>query len=235
MSKFLAIIPARGGSKGIKNKNIICINDRPLIDYTIKPALKARDGNSLEEVIVSTDSSEIAKISKELGAKVPFLRPKNISIDSAKSVDVIIHAIDFFEKQGIFYENIILLQPTSPLRQYEDIERAVKFYLENESESLISVYKEIGFIESSLYSKKGKIAVPWLKNHNKGIRRQESEGVFVRNGAFYITSVRYLKKYKQIISEKPLLFEMPKSRSLNIDEAADLIKLKNILSFQSDK
>jgi CMP-N,N'-diacetyllegionaminic acid synthase len=229
MNKILAIIPARSGSKGIKNKNIIGVDNKPLVFYTINPALKMKKNGLVNEVIVSTDSSKIADISKKLGASVPFLRPEIISGDKAKSVDFILHAIEYFEKKGIFYDYVILLQPTSPLRKYEDIKDALELYLKSKNDSLISVYCANGIIESIIYTKEGNTARPVLSRHNKGVRRQDAKKIFVRNGAIYIVSVKYIKRNYRIISDRPILFEMPEKRSLNIDTKEDLKKLHKII------
>jgi len=108
--------------------------------------------------------------------------------------------------------------------------KAVKFYLVNTNESLISAYRLSGVTKPILYTKNDKIAVPVLKGHIQGIRRQEAREIYVRNGAIYLTPVAYLKKHKKIISEKPLLFEMPKERSLNIDEPEDLEKFRKYIN-----
>lgn len=229
MKKGLIIIPARGGSKGIKNKNIVNVCGKPLIFYTINPALKIRGSGLVDKVIVSTDSRRIAEISGKLGADVPFLRPKNISGDKAKSIDFILHAVSYFEKRGIFYDYVILLQPTSPLRNYDDIKKAVNLYLNNKQDSLISVCREERVDETELYHKNNNVGVPLSIDHNKGIRRQDLKELFIRNAAIYITSVKYLKKNRRVISDSPLLFEMPEKRSLDIDTKNDLEKLRNIL------
>jgi len=229
MNKILVIIPARSGSKGIKNKNIIRIKNKPLIFYTINPALKIKKEGLVEDVIISTDSPRIVGISRKMGATVPFLRPRNISGDKAKSIDFILHAVSFFEKKGVFYSDVVLLQPTSPLRKYEDIKGAINLYIKNKNHSLISAYQESGITENIIYIKKRDRAIPVLVNHGDGKRRQDSNNIFVRNGAIYIVSVEYLKKFHKIISDNPLLFEMPKQRSLNLDSREDLKELRNIL------
>lgn len=228
-TKGLIIIPARGGSKGIKNKNIIDVCGKPLIFYTIDAALKAKKNGVVDEVIISTDSEKIADVSSRLGASVPFLRPKSISGDKAKSIDFMLHAIDYFEKKGIFYDYLILLQPTSPLRNYDDIRGSVDVFLNNKGNSLISVCKEDRVDETELYYKKNDLGIPLSQKHNKGIRRQDLNDLFIRNAAIYITSTEYLKKERKIISDNPLLFEMPQKRSLDIDTKKDLEKLRNFL------
>lgn len=227
--RLLVIIPARSGSKGIKNKNIIDVCGKPLIAYTIDLALKIKRDKLVSEVIVSTDSKKIADISRKLGANVPFLRPGAISEDKAKSIEFVLHAIDYFERKGVFYDYIITLQPTSPLRQYKDIKEAIKLYLKNKNESLISAYHEESITGSILYNRKNDLAIPLSPEHNEGIKRQKASRVFIRNGAIYISSVKYIKKYHKVISNSPLLFEMPKNRSLNIDTQKDLKTLRKIL------
>lgn len=227
--RLLVIIPARGGSRGIKNKNIANVCNKPLIAYTIGPALRIKKNGLADEVIVSTDSPKIADITRKSGVNVPFLRPKKISGNKAKSIEFALHAIKHFEKKGIFYDCVVILQPTSPLRQYRDIKEAIKLYLKNKNESLISAYFEEEIDETKLYHKEKKSGIPLSFNHNKGARRQELKKLFIRNGAIYISSVKYIKKYRRIISNTPLLFEMPKSRSLNINTQEDLKTLRKIL------
>ena len=111
-SKILCIIPARSGSKGIKNKNIIQVGGHPLISLSIKEACELKKHSLVADVIVSTDSNKIAKIALKYGASVPFIRPRKISGDTAKSVDLIIHALNFFQNKGKVYDAVLLMQPT---------------------------------------------------------------------------------------------------------------------------
>jgi uncharacterized membrane protein len=134
-----------------------------------------------------------------------------------------------FSKKGILYDYIVLLQPTSPLRSYEDIKGAIELFLNNKSDSLISVCEENRVDETEFYYCKENTGIPLSVNHNKGIRRQDLKKLFIRNAAIYITSVEYLLKEKKIISDNPLLFEMPKSRSIDIDTKEDLENFKRIL------
>lgn len=228
--KGLIIIPARGGSKGIKNKNIVNVGGNPLIFYTINPALKIKKEGLIDNVIVSTDSQKIADISQKMGISVPFLRPKKISGDKAKSIDFMLHALDYFEGKGTFYDYVVLLQPTSPLRSYEDIKGAISLYLDNKNDSLISVCREERVDETELYRKNDSKGIPLSPNHNKGIRRQDLRELYTRNAVIYITSVKYIRENRKIISDSPLLFEMPEERSLDIDTKEDLEELRSILA-----
>ncbi len=227
---ILCIIPARCGSKGIKNKNIIDVCGKPLIAYTIEKALNLKNNNLIDKVIVSTDCDTIANISINLGAGVPFLRPKDISNDKAKSIDFILHAINFYEQKDINYDAILLLQPTSPIRDIKILKKSIEIFKNDDANSLISVYKEEYINDLVMYRNiNNKSLKPLNELHNKGVRRQEHGSVYVRNGSVYITKVAYLKKEKQIISNKPLFIEMNKNSSINIDTHEDLDLIRKIL------
>ena len=122
MKKILGIILARGGSKGIKNKNIKLINGKPLIYWTIKSAMKSK---KLSKVILSTDSKKIALIGKKYNLNVPFIRPSKLAKDNTPSVDAIEHALNFLKKSGEEFEFVVLLEPTSPLRSVQDIDKSI--------------------------------------------------------------------------------------------------------------
>jgi CMP-N-acetylneuraminic acid synthetase len=229
-AKVLGIIPARGGSKGIIKKNIACLNNRPLIQYTIEPALEMKKCGVLDEVIVSTDDVEIAEISRSLGAYVPFLRPTEFSTDKSKSVDLIVHALNYFKNLQINYDYVILLQPTSPLRNSEDIRLSLLKIIDSNADSLISVYHEDHINDLVTYYKDNEYGSPLNPMHNKGIRRQENREIFVRNGAIYITKVDYLLKENIIISDSPILYEMSKIKSVDINSQDDLKLVECILN-----
>ncbi len=137
--KILGLIPARGGSKGVPRKNIKLLGDKPLIQYTIEKALAC---TSLTDVIVSTEDPEIATISRNLGAQVPFLRPAGLAEDSTPSIDVVIDVLLQLKRSHINYDAVCLLQPTSPFRAQEEIEECISKFILTEADSLISV-KEV--------------------------------------------------------------------------------------------
>jgi CMP-N,N'-diacetyllegionaminic acid synthase len=227
--KFLCIIPARCGSKGIPHKNIIDVDGKPLIQYTIEIAKQLKNNNKIKELVVSTDCKEVANISERLGVKVPFLRPENISGDKAKSVDYIIHAVNFFAKINIKYDAVIVLQPTSPLKTYDDIVGAIDIFNKYQNDSLISAYKEEYVNNLVMYYKNNDEAIPLSKDHNQGVRRQDHGAVYVRNGAIYIVNIDYIKKRQSVISDVPLMYEMNKNNSINIDSYEDLEYVRNLL------
>ncbi|MFA5292234.1 MAG: acylneuraminate cytidylyltransferase family protein [Phycisphaerae bacterium] len=227
--KILAIIPARGGSKGIEKKNIIDLCGRPLLDYTIKPALEVLRDNIISEVIVSTDCAEIAGIAQKSGVKVPFLRPKELAGDKSPSVEYVLHALDFYQQQGIVFDTVLILQPTAPLRTYEDMKNSVKLFSNHSCDTLISAYKEEKLSDLIMYHCRNNFGIALNKDHNKAIRRQDQNNIYVRNGAIYIATAEFVRKMKKLISDLPLLYEMPKSRSVNIDSYEDLETARNIL------
>ena len=221
-NKFLLIIPARGGSKGIKRKNIVHLCSKTLIYYTIIIATRLLKEKIVDEAIVSTDDKEIAEISKSYGIKVPFMRPKKFALDKSKSVDVVIHALDYYRDLNVYFFAVILLQPTVPLRSYNDIVGAIKLFNAKSGDSLITGYYDDQLSDLVLYKKKDNFVIPLNKNHNMGVRRQNHERIYRRNGAVYITKSSYLRKFKKIISNKPLFYEMPLERSIDIDSYFDL-------------
>lgn len=228
--KILTIIPARGGSKGIPAKNIVDVAGKPLIVHTIEPALRVKEKGLTIKVVVSTDSEEIADIAKAAGAEVPFLRPEIISGDRSKSIEFIQHALDYYKFLNIFFDAVLLLQPTSPLRTETDITQALEIFTKSENDSLISGYREEYINDLVLYrlESDGKTSKPLSPDHNKGIRRQEHGSVYVRNGCIYISSVELINK-GFIIGERPLLYVMAKNRSVNVDTPEDLEMLRKII------
>lgn len=228
--KIICIIPARGGSKGIPKKNIIDVNGKPLISYSIEPAIKAKELGLVDKVIVSTDSEEIANISAEYGAEIPFLRPEDISGDKAKSVEFIKHALEYYNNLGIKYDAVLLLQPTSPLRTLEDLVDSINLYINSTNDSLISAYEEEYINDLVIYkmADDGKTSIPVNQLHNKGVRRQEHGSLYVRNGCIYISSVELIDK-GFVIGEAPLMYIMEKNKSVNVDTFEDLELLRKLL------
>ena len=149
-NKILGLILARGNSKGIKEKNIVKLCGKPLIAWTIKSALKSK---MLTDIVLSTDSVKIAKIGKKFGAQVPFLRPSKFSKDNTPSIDAIEHAIKWLRKKGKNYEFVVLLEPTSPLRDHNDIDLAINKIIKLKAQSLVSVSKAEALHPAYLYKK----------------------------------------------------------------------------------
>lgn len=229
MSKRIGLIPARGGSKGIPHKNIYDLNGKPLIAYSIEAGLRAKDAGYLDRVVVSTDDEEIAQISSDFGAEVPFIRPAELAADKSKSVDCMIHAVQFYKERDIEFDTMVLLQPTSPLRTVEDIINAINIYENEKVESLISCYREESINEYNVYYIDGNMGLPLRKEHNLGKRRQDIPTLYARNGAIFITDVNYMLESKLVISDSPAIYVMPKERSVNIDTMSDMYVAKCVL------
>ena len=208
--KILGIIPARGGSKGIPKKNIKILNGKPLIAYTIEAAL----GSNLNRVIVSTDCEEIASISKEYGAEV-MMRPSYLSEDQTPTLPVLQNLVSELEEK---YYAVMTLQPTSPLRTVEDINKSIEIFKnDEEADSLVSVVEipHNYMPEKSMFFDGND-----LSGNNKIKRRQDISTIYSRNGAaIYITKTEKLHKY--IFGEKILPYFMKKINSFDIDDMED--------------
>lgn len=215
--KFLAIIPARGGSKGIPNKNIMAISGKPLIAYTIDAGKKSK---YIDEIIVSTDSEVIKVIAQQYGAKVPFLRPEELSNDTSKSIDVVMHSIDFYKKNDINFDYVILLQPTSPLRTFKHLDEAIEKLIESNSTSLVSVCEacENPVLMRSIENEKLKEVISF---EGTNLRRQDLPTFYIFNGALYINSNDMLVNKKKFVDENTIPYVMNKESSIDIDTMLD--------------
>ena len=223
--KILAIIPARGGSKGIKNKNIIDLNGKPLIAYTIEAAKQSK---YIDRVIVSTDSEEIRDVSIKFGADVPFLRPDELASDTAKTIDVLVHAVEKLEVQGEVYDYLVLLQATSPLRRDKHINEAIEQVIDNNLSSLVSVH-EVDDHPLLVRSLDLDGRVNKLVDQDSTIRRQEFKKYYKVNGAIYINKITKQMKHLSL-NDNEYAYIMEKEYCIDIDESTDLIFVKALLS-----
>ena len=227
--KILAVIPARGGSKGVSRKNIRPICGKPLIAFTIETTLVAR--HLLYRTIVSTDDSEIAAIAREHGADVPFLRPIELAGDNVPTLPVLQHAVRFIETQDdIKVDWVLLLQPTAPLRTLEDIEAAMDLVHQNNCDSVISVVQV--FAEHPILMKRieDNRLLPYCIEEKEGTRRQDYQPpAYMRNGAIYLTRRDVLMVDNSIWGQIICPCVMPPERSLNIDSEMELKLLELML------
>ena len=214
----LAIIPARGGSKGIPHKNIADVNGRPLISYTINAA---RECSYIDRVLVSTDDPQIAEISRQCGADVPFLRPDYLSSDTAKSIDAVLHAINFCAEHDTAYDIAVLLQPTSPLRTGGDIIGALDYFIENGCDSLLSLSEiEEHPILTRQIDETTKRLKPLL-TMGSTVRRQDMAPYYHVNGAVYINYCKDLTR-ETSLNDNHYGYVIPQLHGLDIDTPADL-------------
>ena len=232
-NNILGLILARSGSKGIKQKNISKLCGKPLIAWTINSALKSK---RLTDVILSTDSTTIAKIGKKFGADVPFIRPLKFSKDKSPSIDAIEHAIKWLRKKGKNYEFVVLLEPTSPLRDHNDIDLAINKIIKLKAQSLVSVSKAVALHPAYLYKKtKAEKIKPFKTYKKKYIRKQDIEPVYFMEGTIYISKVSTLLKKKTFCHKNTLMYEVPKWKSFEIDDSLDLILVRAIIQNKQKK
>lgn len=228
--KNIAIITARSGSKGIKDKNIKELNGIPLIAYTIKAAIAS---NMFEEVMVSTDSEEYAKISKKYGANVPFLRSKETSTDTAGSWDVVKEVLSNYANQGIFFDTICLLQPTSPLRISQDIIEGYSLYEEKCANAITSVCEMEHSPLWAMTLDKSLSLQEYRLNQNNNFPRQQLPRFYRINGALYIRRIKYSKNGVCFYHGNEFALIMDRKRSVDIDTEDDFkyaeFLIKNII------
>jgi len=234
---ILSIIPARGGSKGIPHKNIKLFNGKPLIYYAIKLAKEAEKKGIIAGHIVSTNDREIASTAKSIGGNVPFLRPESLATDDSPVIGAIIHTVEWWEQQyNDAVHSILLLQPTNPLTSIEDVDNSVRYYLDSqpEAECLISICDAQHVRLPTLYYKKGRYLEGVLKQVDPVIKRQDLEKLYWRNGAIYITRRDLLLKENKIINEEPIFYDMPRLRSVAIDDMFDWNIAEYLMTHKKD-
>lgn len=227
-NKILAVIPARGGSKGVPNKNIKELLGKPLIAYTIE---QARNSQYIDRTVVSTDSPAIADIAVSYGAEVPFLRPEELATDQSGTIDVLVHAIDWLEKNENYkFDILVLLHATTPLREPEDIDHSIELLVENGAENVFTVteaHRNPYFNMVEIRNNK----VGLVKKGNY-VTRQTAPEVFDMNSSIYVWWKDIFKKNKSVILENSRIYIMPKTRSVDIDDAFDFKIAEMLLTDQ---
>ena len=211
--KVLGLIPARGGSKGIPKKNIKSFLGKPLINWTIEQALSTK---LISKVFVSTDNQEIANISKEAGAEVPFLRPRRLASDTSPTIDCILHALDNFEE----FDEVIILQPTCPLRSLEDIENVFNLREKQKEESIVSISLSSKHPSWTYFLDKSNKIIQFDSTRNY-TRRQDFPKTYFLNGAIYLCSREFAFREKSLINKNTIGYTMPQERSIDIDSEID--------------
>tara|TARA_B100000965_G_scaffold406839_1_gene449452 strand:- start:20604 stop:21299 length:696 start_codon:yes stop_codon:yes gene_type:complete len=211
--KFLAIIPARKGSKTIKNKNLIKFNKKPLIYWTIKSAVESK---CFDKIVISTDSSQIQNYSKKFKVECPYLRNRKLSGDKSKMHDVILDMVKYYKNNNYIPDVIVLLQPTSPLRDRKDIKNCCKRFKKFKPDSLVSVTKvPHNFNPEKLYSIKKNLLIKYRKKESL-IQRQNLKSYYARNGAsIYMTRISKIKNY--ILGGKIIHYVMNNLKSIDIN------------------
>jgi CMP-N,N'-diacetyllegionaminic acid synthase len=217
---IIGLIPARYGSRGLPGKNILPLLGKPLIAWTIEQALSSR---YIDRLIVSTDSNEIATVSVGYGAEVPFLRPAELSSDTAKGIDVVLHVIRWMEEKDLKYDLLFNLQPTSPARTSEDIDCAAEMLFEKNAKSIISVCQmdhPLSWVNTLPLDGCMK---DFVTAADRNVNRQDLPLFYRINGAIYLAYVEYLKKNGSFLGKKTYAQIMPPERSVDIDSKFDFL------------
>jgi CMP-N,N'-diacetyllegionaminic acid synthase len=220
--KTLAVIPARGGSKGVTRKNIRLVGGKPLIAYTIEAALAVRD--RLHRLIISTDDEEIARIAVSYGAEAPFIRPTELGGDKVPMVPVLKHAVRTIEEiDGVNLDWVLLLQPTCPFRAPQDILAALNMAGKGGCDSVISVVRVLAHHPALMKKIENDRLLPFVIDEVEGTRRQDyAPPAYMRNGCIYLTRRDNLMENDSIWGKVIRPYIMPEERSVNVDSELDL-------------
>jgi CMP-N-acetylneuraminic acid synthetase len=228
--RVLAVITARGGSKGVPRKNLRPVAGKPLIAWTIESVLQVRD--PFHRIVVSTDSEEIAAVARQAGADVPFIRPAELAGDETDSLPVVQHATSFVEAEDeLRMDWILLLQPTSPLRLAEDINAALELAAMGGCDSVIAVEQVIHTHPMLLKTIEADRLMPYGKTPRERVRRQDCRpDVYVNNGAIYLTRRDVVMEQNLLLGAVARPYIMPAERSLDIDSELDMRVADALLS-----
>lgn len=219
---FLAVIPARGGSKGVPRKNIKELAGKPLISWTIEEAKKSK---FIDRIILSSEDAEIIEVAKQYGCDVPFIRPVELAQDETPGIATVLHAIEKCPD----YDFVVLLQPTSPLRTFEDIDGAIETLFEKEADFCVSVTEP----DQSPYwmynlDVNGTMN-PLIKQESFALRRQELPKTYSLNGAVYVASTKKLKETKSFLTDETIGYVMQRKCSIDIDSEEDFLLCQQML------
>ncbi|MFA4133385.1 MULTISPECIES: cytidylyltransferase domain-containing protein [unclassified Brevibacillus] len=218
----LAIIPARGGSKGVPRKNIREVCGKPLIAWTVEVAQKSV---YIDRLILSTEDDEIASVGRAYGCEVPFMRPKELAHDHTPGIDPVLHVLEIFDS----YDYVVLLQPTSPFRNVSDIDGSIEKCLQSNAKSCVAMTLSdktpywMYFLDGNSRMK------PVLRTEQTITRRQDAPNAYVINGAIYVAECRWLKSHQSFLSDETVAYIMPKERSLDIDSEIDFFIMEHVL------
>lgn len=230
--KILALIPARGGSKRIPRKNIRRLGKKPLIIWSIDVAKGVPE---ICDILVSTDDVEIAEISKAAGANVPWLRPLHLATDVATTIDVCMHALEWYEKEHGHVDGLLLLQPTSPLRTKKIIKEGIKLFASAESSAIIGFSLASAHPNWCFKFEENKI-IPYIDSSGFRLRSQDLQNAYIVDGSFYLASPSYLKKNQSFYGQNiiPLINSEPLI-TIDIDDEWDWFLAEKYLEYSKDR
>lgn len=224
----ICIIPARGGSKGLPGKNIRILNGKPTIAWTIERALNS---SLVTDVVVSTDSNEIARISKTYGADVPFLRPEIYATDSATTLTVVEHCLEYMTSElSRTYDFVLLAEPTSPLRYFDDFDKAIQKLIDNSEEydSLVTL-GPVRTHPELIKKLENKSVVPYINGKGSDSRRQDLDEAFFPYGVAYVVKTESLLEEKTFYTKRCLGHIVQESQCFEIDDIIDFICIDSIM------
>ncbi|EIJ42663.1 CMP-N-acetylneuraminic acid synthetase [Beggiatoa alba B18LD] len=218
---FIAIIPARGGSKGVKRKNIRLLAGKPLITWTIQAAQQSK---YLDRTILSSEDAEIIATARQCGCEVPFIRPAELALDETSGIEPIIHAIQTLSEQ---YDYVVILQPTSPLRIASDIDQAIQRCIDQQADFCVSVTEAETHPYWCFQQDEQGFLQPLFKDIPA--RRQDLPAMLTLNGAVYVAKVSAFLETRRLLTPQTIAYVMPKVRSLDIDTEADFLLAEYLL------
>lgn len=228
----LAVIPARGGSKGVPRKNIREVGGKPLIAWTIEEAKKSK---YIDRLILSSEDAEIIEVAKRWGCEVPFIRPEELAQDDTPGVETVLHTIKMLPG----YDFVLLLQPTSPLRSVDDIDGCLEKCIETKANSCVTVTEAAKSPFWMYYLNEQDLLEPIIKTDKKYNNRQELPTLYELNGAVYVANKNWLINNRSFRSEHTTAYIMPKERSVDIDSEIDFgfieFLLRNLNIFNRSK
>ncbi len=225
--RVLAIIPARGGSKGLTRKNIREVLDKPLIAWTIEEAKKSR---YIDRLILSSEDKEIISVAEQWGCEVPFVRPLHLAQDETPGIDPVLHALKCLPG----YDLVVLLQPTSPLRTVEDIDQCIEMCMIENAKACVSI-TEPDKSPYCMYKLNENKQLQTLLKTDSISSRQIVPSVYSLNGACYVADSNWLSQTKNFVTNDTVAYIMPKERSLDVDDELDLEILKLMLKRQGGR
>lgn len=226
--KILALIPARGGSKRLPRKNVRVLGGKPLIVWSIDAA---SDIPEICDILVSTDDPTIAAVCAGAGALVPWLRPADLATDTASSVDVVLHALDWYESEQGEVHGVLLLQPTSPFRTRETVRQGIELFVKHDRQAVLGISPTHAHPMWALKMEGGHL-VPFMQDHVLEARSQDLPPVYVVNGSFYLITPAELREKRTFFGAAavPLLIESPQE-ALDIDTEWDWVVAESVSAF----
>lgn len=228
-SRVLALIPARGGSKGLPGKNLRPLLDRPLIAWSVQHGKESR---YIDDVVVTTDDAAIAAAAAAAGAEAPFLRPAELAVDTAPTYPALAHAIDWLAARGRHYDYLVLLEPTSPLREADDVDRALEALHANPAAESTVAVAEVETQHPEFLVREGDdgFLQPYLRDQVKILRRQELESLLYLSGTLYISRIDALRRRQTFYHDRTLPYPVPKHKAHEIDDLCDFIIVEALLA-----